>query len=483
MDPSQPTTVFDSDRFLLTDIVPLICQQANTFAHRTAVLYALARTSRLFYEPALTCLWSELNSIVPLIKCLPADAWVESRDNLKILSLTRPILGSDLARMQIHARLVKKITVDSYGGLMIFSDTFEGLGKALMKERVLFLPNIDELSWSHFYDHDFAFIGMFLNRNIRKLSIYLSGDFISKPCNRAALIHALELPKYCPHIRWLEIGGFPYHDQVPVLIVSRTVCGLTNLHSLSLSSLSPEAFTHVASLPNLQTLQLTDVGTLSPFTLPISQSVQFPALQQAVFSKCRLVEVGTALFHAVSHSPLKQLCLHINCPSGGELEECLLQMPYTHHTAHKSLEVLSLVSAMPTMEGSGLFAGMDTDMFAMDDDISVVENDMLTMDALRPLFIFTNLSNLTLELTTGFDVDDMEIGRAWPRLYQFTLWLPKSQIHQRPRVTLKGVVALGLLCPNLSILSIAFDASTDAVNATAIPQPGPLAIETNSLLS
>lgn len=34
----------------------------------------LARTCRAFYEPATDALWSELESLKPLVRCLPSDA-------------------------------------------------------------------------------------------------------------------------------------------------------------------------------------------------------------------------------------------------------------------------------------------------------------------------------------------------------------------------------------------------------------------------
>ncbi|RDB17392.1 hypothetical protein Hypma_001681 [Hypsizygus marmoreus] len=466
MDPSQTTTVFNSDRFLLLDIVPIICEQANSISGRIAVLNALARTCRLFYEPALTCLWSELSSIAPLVKCLPADAWEEvENNNMKTLQLTRPIVGSDIHRMQFHARLVKVFRFDSYTKPQVLYNTFAGLGEILMKERVLFLPNIDELSWLVLSDRDLTLLGLFLARNVRKLSILISGQSARL---QAALIDALELLKYCRRIRWFEIGALPIYDLAPVQIISRTVCGLTDLHTLSLSSLSSEAFTHVASLPHLQNLTLTDVGTISQFMLPVPPTVPFSALQQAIFLKCHSADIGTALFHAVSHSPLVQLNVHIDCRPKGELEQCLLKIPYTHHAAHKSLETLHLVSTISTMGVEFPTDMFTTDADTVDADISVMDINIFTMDTLRPLFVFINLQSLALQLSTGFDVNDVEveeIGRAWPRLVELTLWLPKSQAHDRPHVTLKGVVALSQLCPNLKYLRIAFDASPDAVSA------------------
>lgn len=38
---------------------------------------SLATTCRALYEAAMDALWAELQSISPLVKCLPQDAWEE----------------------------------------------------------------------------------------------------------------------------------------------------------------------------------------------------------------------------------------------------------------------------------------------------------------------------------------------------------------------------------------------------------------------
>lgn len=45
-----------------------------------AALASLARTCRLFSEPALDVLWSRLPSIAPLLKLFPEEKWIEEYD-------------------------------------------------------------------------------------------------------------------------------------------------------------------------------------------------------------------------------------------------------------------------------------------------------------------------------------------------------------------------------------------------------------------
>ena len=54
----------------------------NPLPH-TSTLAVLARTCRLFSEPALDVLWSHLPSIGPLLRLFPEDKWANSYDASK----------------------------------------------------------------------------------------------------------------------------------------------------------------------------------------------------------------------------------------------------------------------------------------------------------------------------------------------------------------------------------------------------------------
>lgn len=65
--------------FAVPEILNLICNQCVKFSNPPRLawntLASLARTSRSFQEPALQHLWYEIDTIAPLIKCMPRDLW------------------------------------------------------------------------------------------------------------------------------------------------------------------------------------------------------------------------------------------------------------------------------------------------------------------------------------------------------------------------------------------------------------------------
>jgi hypothetical protein len=65
----------------INEIVRMICDQAEAADVESYspphTLLSLARTSRIFSDPALDLIWREQSSLVPLVKCMPDTLWEE----------------------------------------------------------------------------------------------------------------------------------------------------------------------------------------------------------------------------------------------------------------------------------------------------------------------------------------------------------------------------------------------------------------------
>ncbi|KAJ6623296.1 hypothetical protein B0H10DRAFT_1786661 [Mycena sp. CBHHK59/15] len=80
---------------------------------------------------------------------------------------------------------------------------------------------------------------------------------------------------------------------------------------------------------------------------------------------------------------------------------------------------------------------------------------------LRPLFCFSNLTDVSLAPPVGFDLDDVtvsDMARAWPHI-QWLILGAGSYAHVASRVTLQGLYAFAQHCPELHFLQISLDAS------------------------
>ncbi|KAJ3556861.1 hypothetical protein NP233_g11881 [Leucocoprinus birnbaumii] len=166
----------------IPDIQRLICEILRTelsLRGRSGPLFTLALTCRAFTEPALDNLYYELESLWPLIKCLPHDAWtVTAPTGLSILdrgtiSLRRALSSADAATIQKYSQRVRVIEIDSEGH-RVDEGVFHALGFFFPE---YLLPNLKRL-W--FYDSPsrppiFQYIRLFICPGLTSLRINLQG--------------------------------------------------------------------------------------------------------------------------------------------------------------------------------------------------------------------------------------------------------------------------------------------------------------------
>ena len=87
----------------IPELVQLICEEAEHLppaktakGPRLRPIAALAQINRAFWTLAAPCLWRKQMSLIPLLKCLPADAW-EQRvvdDRLTFVRVREPLLSA-----------------------------------------------------------------------------------------------------------------------------------------------------------------------------------------------------------------------------------------------------------------------------------------------------------------------------------------------------------------------------------------------------
>ncbi|KAJ7772831.1 hypothetical protein DFH07DRAFT_733536, partial [Mycena maculata] len=126
---------------------------------RNADLAALARTCTSFHEIALDELWRHQDTIMNLIRCMPADLWTSTTDipaqyamfASDLLDsaqrLTRPIVASDWHRPLKYSHRVKSLSCGYYWDPDLIH-VFQALRLCIP---AYLLPNLHGLSW--YYPH------------------------------------------------------------------------------------------------------------------------------------------------------------------------------------------------------------------------------------------------------------------------------------------------------------------------------------------
>ncbi|KAJ7143901.1 hypothetical protein C8R44DRAFT_759113 [Mycena epipterygia] len=436
------------------EITELICGQLGPEAlglswDATRALNALARTSKIFLDPALSVLWRHQNTILNLLRCMPDDLWnieelerdMESEYEYDMarfeVSLQRPITKADWERPLLYSHRVKSFTMD-LGGLAEDSDLFETVSLCLPGECIF--PNLTKLRWDLQPIASFHHVRLFLTPSIENL--YLGSI---RTISHLSVLPNLTVKCPCLTNVGISIDGILLSaSSLP--IVSTFVGGLMYIESLKVPGLDETAVAHLAQLPGLRRLTLGHPRDTYPSFQPSGEPHAFPALTKLTAST---MECATAFITAMSHNrPFMDVSIF--APSSHPPPTTIIARQFysalEKHCSRSSLQKIDVLhwgDAIDTM-GADLV------------DVYSVGSDLL-----RPLFSFTNLVRVSLQHPVGFDLDDatvLQMARAWSRIECLILRASPAR-HMRSRVTLEGIYAFAKHCPSLKMLQMTFDAT------------------------
>ncbi|KAF8124880.1 hypothetical protein EV363DRAFT_691829 [Boletus edulis] len=430
----------------------------------TADLVALAQTCRMFKEPALDVLWSELIDLSPLAFCLPEH----HRSSSSVLlffhlgglpeclspssqchSFIRPRNDTEWDTLRSYTRRVKRIVGFSspYGQLdpSCIAATFNTpLADPLF-------PNLRFLTWQ-----GGRTALPVMNFAVPSLT---SLDIRSAPWEDVSLYtHLLDtLVPQCPNIRKVRIQAA--HDVGFGETVHRHLRSWNNLQVVDCLHITMPAdvIPYLSSTSTLLWLSFT-LNTQSPTLIPAPN----PLL---VFSQLVYLEVIseslTSVTSLLAHVQLPAVQVFIfpfsSCPSRATVQSHLA----TLHTACASntltdLRLLNLRS--PATPISALVEHTPRD------------DDRLTLDDVRPCMAFGNLRAIHVNLEWSIDLTDTDLFTlvtAWPHIEHLVIndrwgWRTARGI------TLDGLRLLLQRCKRLWELCIVVDTES-AVNVPARP--------------
>ncbi|KAJ7118394.1 hypothetical protein C8R44DRAFT_982959 [Mycena epipterygia] len=425
----------------------IIAEVHDIFVSRRADLVALARTSRAFQNPALNRIWTSQDTLAHLIRCLPADLWEETTISRQpVFRILRDITPIDMERFMMYSARVKELNLGSMSAQM-----WEILATfALNMPEHILLPNLRSLiTWGVQAESTFASMRLLLNPCLKHISWPL-------PVTPSNLSLLPTLARECPslstiHIRNYEFGVLPTPDShnLQRLAVSTFIRRLTHLEGVTLEMVDHPAFDHLAHLPNLRSMSLFLPRRLHLSTFSL-QTTGFHALQTLEFHILDL-EVAVPYFPAFVKSPLGTLRVSTHKLARNSAITSLYAAvsSYVPHDTLRSLVIGTTTTAFP-----GSYYPFPVP--AQDD----IPHYLVSGDALRPLFAFSNLVSLALHSPVRFDIDDATawlMAPAWPRLTSLTINTVTSISHP-PSLTLYGLSAFARHCPALNNLEILFDA-------------------------
>ncbi|KAF7973289.1 hypothetical protein HWV62_15665 [Athelia sp. TMB] len=418
----------------------------------TGSLFASALVCKAFLNPALDILWENLDSFVPLAKLLPCDLW-EERDTLladDTLRFHRPVTSDDFVAMMPYSRRVRSFmftdsprrdhSIDNkaYRALLLASNVFLHGNPLLPGLRSLVIDCYDaEDAWS---------TQIFLSDKLRKLVIQLPSAETSLPHRAILSVLSVKSPKieeiYCTQIRVaLPVFG---------TVLSLMVCKMQNLHAVRFPNhaLTAAALGHLASLPNLHTIELLafDMQSAASSAWATKFFVPFAALQ------CIILIAGdwvTLIKFAEQLIPPQLEIFNAEVDQEPRITSFQLRQLTTYLAARSSAS-LSRVALR------GVCNSSTEDPYGMPVELSTID--------IAPLLQCSNLIHLSLSLrcsTVSFDDKFVHsLSKAWPKLRHLNLAAGmKEGGHLTSKCTPISIVHLARNCPNLEWIGLVIDAS------------------------
>ncbi|KAL1740914.1 hypothetical protein HDZ31DRAFT_76552 [Schizophyllum fasciatum] len=408
----------------IPELVQLICEEAESVpAAKTAKgprirpISALAQINRAFWTLAAPCLWRKQTSLVPLLKCLPRDAWEERVvDDRLTFAPDEPLVHREVYRM---------------------------LSSCIPRSTLL--PNLRRLYWQMDEGYSQLFFARFVGSKVTSVRLYRGtrSDMGEEHSDATPpTLFLLALADSCPSVRELALAS--YDADFLCDIVGN--CWNT-ISSLTVSSLelSPRALSHLAELPNLQTLHMAVVDPHLPVTL-----VQpgFRALT-ALFLYVPSMETLNDVLQMSGPWPLQSLYVGTHLPSVATEWDKLIGT-LAQHLSPDTLTSLTITEEQLS-ESAPRQAIRDQD----------VDRYLIGGGAIRPLARFRRLRAVTLQPYCGVafsDVDIAHVAPHWPDALELQL-APYHRAPRGPRTTLGAVLALAEGCPRLDYLQLAVDAT------------------------
>ncbi|KAG1738959.1 hypothetical protein EDB19DRAFT_1712130 [Suillus lakei] len=386
-------------------------------------LTVLARACRLFYEPALNIIYSDLpEGLQPLIERLPHDLWSNNSGELVIRGPLRP---QDWEVFAGYSRRVRSLKLRWFT-----SDAKLYRALSSPPDPSFLLPNLRTFTWhclstrSAGLDDMIAFMRQLLGHNPAEAQLIVSEH---------ALAAFSDLG--CTSLRKLVIQN--HKVAISANVTEDAICNLSALRSLTCGEVSVKSLHHLAQFPLLSRLNIW-LGDDIPSALTFPR---FP------FSKLRYLTINTKSIGPCL-SMLKATNWNIRCFHH--------RMDAEYDPAGRSalLELLPLQLSRESLKCISLHTSA---VLHQDDD--PITNPF----SLKPLFSFKNLLILELRgaIIPGLDNDGLQkLAAAWPQ---------KQGYIMPHKWNLTGLVLLLEHCPDLHQLALSVNAIIDTKAPPALP--------------
>ncbi|KAJ7613038.1 hypothetical protein FB45DRAFT_1009058, partial [Roridomyces roridus] len=446
VDLSLPTTTTMPHHCLsIQEILREICYHLNPYGKGSgytescnhpaqASLAALATTCKAFSDPALDVLWVTANLSHLLVSGMPDDFWHVNRDAggpEYVYEPLRAIAPSDGERLGLYSSRIRHLRAEER---TVNATTLSALG--------IDFRRIQRVSWFDPLDDFQRFHSTFLGPTFTSVNFLIYSE---------AQLSTLA----GQHPQLKNVYAKLYNHSAAF---SAFLGGLQSPETITVTVVTGEALAHLASRPNLRTLQLntgSHPDRSFPDDLPqLATSIRaFPSLKELAFDAS--TQGVRQLLGWCTDVPLEDIAITIysdDFPRVAELKELFGTLPAA--ISHGSLSTFDLDTVLHPRNL--------TEFDGFEDWVDC----LIPSDFILALIHFSNLTTVRIRSAVGADFDDddaLKLARGCPLLKTVNLGAYDT-FSGRPRATLRCLHHFARHCRSLAALTLTLD-------ATVIPDP------------
>ncbi|KAG2137853.1 uncharacterized protein EDB93DRAFT_752653 [Suillus bovinus] len=400
---------------VLDPYAPLLSYREISLARKSFA--ALARTCKLFYEPAMDLLWAELDGIKPLLGCvtrLHPVMYCRGGSKYLCFEVIEPLYEHETCQFLHHAHRVRSLRILHDDYLHVLSD----LLIECMFPRLLSLSTDRNLN---------RYLHLFPSPTLRRCTL---------PCVQPDL---KSVPIRCAALEDLSIkssfGNIAADGQV--LYDSIRLC--KRLVTLACPPLDWTTLEYLSNLPTLRTLEIWD--------------------DRCSLGSCNLtfapfLNITTLYFYTRRVAYTIAVMQHLDFPSLNQFEMDIVKLPWAEAeplfhalSRHKTLSHIAISSERGDQELQDLLGNSST--------------------PIRQFLCFTQLRILRFNFPCCcINLDNdllLEAMSSWPHIRMLEFVDPQAA----PTVTFRGLFTALHRCPRLHTLDIPLDTTDIDVDPTA----------------
>ncbi|KAG2137889.1 uncharacterized protein EDB93DRAFT_1231126 [Suillus bovinus] len=394
------------------------------------LLAALARTCKIFHEPAMNLLWTEIHGLEPLLGCVArlhpliyedGTRWDDS--DKPWAKGVEPLSAHESHQFLRHSSRIRTLNIKSEHPHLL----------SVIPAGACVFPKLKSLSISSTY------LNLFLPCMLHRCHLLSVDEGLQSFVTRCIAMEHL-----CIYSPLSDDDGMAAGE---LSLLSDRIHWCTRLVTLSCPMLDWSAWKHLSCLPTLLKLEIEE-GCIDPPSLPKQDIVNLSFLNITSLSFRQLYDAAdiiTVMQHSQFPS-LKEFEFRAEFLSSEEAEQLFHAL--SHCNACRTLEEISI--------------------FSYDNDFMGPEYDEF-LTPIPHLLCFTQLRTLTL-IFKKFSIypdNDMFLQAMsnWPHIRTLRLEFEKSF----SEVTLRGLLTALGLCPQLHTLQVAVNLATIDVDPDAEP--------------